>query len=192
MDSSNEWNQLIMEVINGNHSAFGQIYEETIRDVYRTVYFLIEDKTDLEDIVQEIYLQLYKSLSTFNVNKPFRPWLMGIVIRQINSYRRKRWMRFRILNRVTQQLQETHYDFSDELVDRISNEELFSRIQSLPYKLKQIIILHYLHEYSQEEVSQILGIPLGTVKSRINSALKKLRQSQEQSVYYLGKVENEK
>ncbi|MEJ9371380.1 sigma-70 family RNA polymerase sigma factor, partial [Schinkia azotoformans] len=46
----------------------------------------------------------------------------------------------------------------------------------LPYKLKQVIILRYLNDYSQEEVAKILEIPIGTVKSRINAALKKLRE----------------
>ncbi len=48
----------------------------------------------------------------------------------------------------------------------------------LPYKLKQVIILRYLHDYSQEEVANILDIPVGTVKSRIYAALKKLRQKE--------------
>ncbi|MRU04757.1 sigma-70 family RNA polymerase sigma factor, partial [Bacillus anthracis] len=62
----------------------------------------------------------------------------------------------------------------------------------LPYKLKQVIILRYLHDYSQEEVAQILHIPIGTVKSRIHAALKKLRQKEQIEEIFLGEVGNVK
>ncbi|MNI95983.1 ECF RNA polymerase sigma factor SigW [compost metagenome] len=60
----------------------------------------------------------------------------------------------------------------------------------LPFKLKQVIILHYLQEYSQEEIAAILEIPLGTVKSRIHAALQKLRQKRQADIIRIRKVED--
>ncbi|MNY71690.1 RNA polymerase sigma-E factor [compost metagenome] len=67
---------------------------------------------------------------------------------------------------------------------------LMDKVKSLPYKLRQVIVLHYLQEYSQEEAAAILGIPLGTVKSRIHAALQKLRRKQKADTIRIGKVED--
>lgn len=78
-----------------------------------------------------------------------------------------------------EQRKPVQIDFSNDVVSKISNQKLIELIHKLPYKLKQVIILRYLHDYSQEEVAEILHIPIGTVKSRIHSALKKLRQKEQ-------------
>ncbi|WP_236692999.1 sigma-70 family RNA polymerase sigma factor [Aneurinibacillus tyrosinisolvens] len=180
-----EMNKLIDRTIAGDREAFGEIYEKTIDNVSRTVHFLLGDKSSFDDVLQEIYLQIYKSLPGFDRKRPFRPWVTGIAIRQVNSYRRKNWMLFRIAAKKREQEEEkTEPDFSGDVVDRLENEELLRQIESLPYKLKQVVILRYLHDYSQEEVAQILDIPAGTVKSRIHSALQKLRKKQESSIHF--------
>ena len=71
-----------------------------------------------------------------------------------------------------EQRKPVQIDFSNDVVSKISNQKLIELIHKLPYKLKQVIILRYLHDYSQEEVAEILHIPIGTVKSRIHAALK--------------------
>ncbi len=88
-------------------------------------------------------------------------------------------MRLRIMKKAEEQRKPVQIDFSNDVVSKISNQKLIKLIHKLPYKLKQVIILRYLYEYSQEEVAQILHIPIGTVKSRIHAALKKLRQKEQ-------------
>ncbi len=162
-------------MLSGNKQAYGDLYELTIQDVYRTVHFLIEDKSDADDLVQDIYIQVWKSIGKYKSDRQFKPWLMGIVMKQVKAYRRKRWMSYRVVKKVQELEQVTVLDFSNEIVNKITNQQLVHLVNELPYKLKQVIILRYLNGYSQEEVATILEIPLGTVKSRINSALKKLR-----------------
>ncbi|MGZ7149763.1 sigma-70 family RNA polymerase sigma factor [Bacillus sp. BC08] len=183
---------LIHLTLSGNKEAYSELYDKTIQEVYKTAHFLIEDKTDVDDVVQEIYIQLYESLRKYDSKKPFRPWLIGLVIKQIHSYRRKRWMRLRIIKKAEEQRKPVQVDFSNDVVSKISNKKLIELIHKLPYKLKQVIILRYLHDYSQEEVAQILHIPIGTVKSRINAALKKLRQKEQVEEIFLGEVGNVK
>lgn len=85
-------------------------------------------------------------------------------------------MKFRIARKVERFEQVLVLDFSNDIIDKISNQLLVKLVDELPYKLKQVIILRYLNDYSQEEVARILEIPIGTVKSRINAALNKLRE----------------
>lgn len=187
-----DYAHLIQLTLSGNKEAYSKLYDKTIQEIYKTAHFLIEDKTDVDDVVQEIYIQLYESLRKYDSEKPFRPWLTGLAIKQIHSYRRKRWMRLRIIKKAEEQRKSVQIDFSNDVVSEISNQKLIELIHKLPYKLKQVIILRYLHDYSQEEVAQILHIPIGTVKSRIHAALKKLRQKEQVEEIFLGEVGNVK
>ncbi|MGH0424614.1 sigma-70 family RNA polymerase sigma factor [Bacillus pretiosus] len=186
------YTNLIQLTLSGNKEAYSELYDKTIQEVYKTAHFLIGDKTDVDDVVQEIYIQLYESLRKYDSEKPFRPWLTGLTIKQIHSYRRKRWMRLRIIKKAEVQRKPVQIDFSNDVVSKISNQKLIELIHKLPYKLKQVIILRYLHDYSQEEVAHILHIPIGTVKSRIHAALKKLRQKEQVEEIFLGEVGNVK
>ncbi|WP_238654370.1 sigma-70 family RNA polymerase sigma factor [Paenibacillus piscarius] len=190
MDHPKDYSQLIILTLAGSSEAFNELYEATIKDVYQTVHFLVRQKSEVDDIVQEIYIQMRRSLEQFDVSRPFRPWLMGVAMRQIHAYRRKRWTQLRILKKAEQVNLGMEPEFTSEVVDRISHKSLLASVENLPYKLKQVIILHYLNELSQEESAAILGIPLGTVKSRIHAALRKLRHKPENQSLYKGKVED--
>ncbi|MBJ8105104.1 MULTISPECIES: sigma-70 family RNA polymerase sigma factor [Bacillus cereus group] len=192
MKDETVYTDLIQLTLSGNKEAYSELYDKTIQEIYKTAHFLIEDKADVDDVVQEIYIQLYESLRKYDSKKPFRPWLIGLAIKQIHSYRRKRWMRLRIVKKAEEQRKPVQIDFSSDVVSKISNQKLIELIHKLPYKLKQVIILRYLHDYSQEEVAQILHIPIGTVKSRIHAALKKLRQKEQVEEIFLGEVGNVK
>ncbi|MCC2472234.1 sigma-70 family RNA polymerase sigma factor [Bacillus pacificus] len=192
MKEETVYTDLIQLTLSGNKEAYSELYDVTIHEVYKTAHFLIDDKADVDDVVQEIYIQLYESLRKYDSEKPFRPWLIGLVIKQIHSYRRKRWMRLRIIKKAEEQRKPVQIDFSNDVVSKISNQKLIELIHKLPYKLKQVIILRYLHDYSQEEVAQILHIPIGTVKSRIHAPLKKLRQKEQVEEIFLGEVGNVK
>jgi RNA polymerase sigma-70 factor (ECF subfamily) len=179
----------IRRAVNGDREAFGKLYDCTIRDVSGTVRFLLEDKTNVEDVIQDIYLEVYTSLPKFDVARSFRSWVIGIAVRQVHNYRRKSWRLFRLLEKKQRYaVSETEPDFAGGVVDRLDSQELIRQIDSLPYKHRQVIVLRYLHEYSQEEIARILDIPVGTVKSRIHAALRKLRQEQGEGGYFLRKA----
>ncbi len=84
-----DYAHLIQLTLSGNKEAYSKLYDKTIQEVYKTAHFLIEDKTDVDDVVQEVYIQLYESLRKYDSEKPFRPWLIGLAIKQIHSYRRR-------------------------------------------------------------------------------------------------------
>ncbi|CAH1216445.1 ECF RNA polymerase sigma factor SigW [Paenibacillus auburnensis] len=190
MKHRDEYSQLIELSLAGSGEAYGELYEATIRDVYRTVRFLVSEPLNAEDVVQDIYIELHRSLGQYDQSHAFRPWLMGLVMRQIRAYRRKGWRHLRVIKKAEHMRERMEYDFAGEVADRLSNRELLETVNRLPFKLKQVIILHYLQEYSQEEVAAILEIPLGTVKSRIHAALQKLRQKRQADIIRIGKVED--
>lgn len=189
MSEQEKYIKLVALTLAGDDEAYGELYEQTVTDVYRTVRFLIKDATDAEDLVQEIYIQAYRSLERYDSNRDFRPWLMGVTMRQVQNYRRRRLMQFRFSQRVERMDMGMEMDFAGDLINKLANRPLLEHVRCLPYKLQQVITLHYLNEYTQEEIAVILDIPLGTVKSRIHAALTKLRQKQRMRSEFGGKVE---
>lgn len=109
MEKEAEYVYLIEQTLSGNQEACSDLYDKTIEDVYKTAHFLIEENSDIDDVVQEIYMQLYQLLSQFDRGRSFRPWLMGLAVRQIHSYRRKRWMRLRIVKKAEEQKKQLNY-----------------------------------------------------------------------------------
>lgn len=192
MSEENEYITLVKLTLAGDHEAYGELYEKTVSDVYRTVRFLVHDAADAEDLVQEIYIQAYRSLTRYDPGRTFRPWLMGVSMRQVKSYRRRKMMQFRFNQRIEQidNAMGMEVDFSSHLIHKLGNRYLLEQVQRLPYKLQQVVTLHYLNEYTQEEVADILDIPLGTVKSRIHAALTKLREKQQLHSEFARKVDN--
>ncbi|MNB77444.1 ECF RNA polymerase sigma factor SigW [compost metagenome] len=185
-----KYSQLIERTLAGSVEAFGELYEVTVQDVYRTVRFLVSEPSNAEDIVQDIYVELHRSLHRYDHSREFRPWLTGLVMRQIHAYRRKGWGHFRLVKRAEQVTERMEHDFAGDAVERLSNRVLLEAVNRLPYKLQQVIILHYLQEYSQEEIAAILEIPLGTVKSRIHAALQKLRRKHQADIIQIRRVED--
>ncbi|MED4731334.1 sigma-70 family RNA polymerase sigma factor [Aneurinibacillus migulanus] len=184
-----ELRNIISQAASGDKEAFGRLYDCTIQDISGTVRFLLNDKTGFEDVIQEIYIEVYKSLPKFDLSRSFRSWVIGIAVRQVNNYRRKTWRLFRLLEKNRQyETQDMEPDFTASVANRLDSRELIEQIDRLPYKYRQVIVLRYLHEYSQEEIARILEIPVGTVKSRIHSALKKLRGGRSAEEYFLQKV----
>ncbi|MFP3391481.1 sigma-70 family RNA polymerase sigma factor [Brevibacillus sp. SIMBA_040] len=167
---------LLEKMILGDETAFPLVYHATHQDVYRTVAFLVFNKQEIEDIVNEVYLRMWRSYHTYDPSRPFRYWLHGITVRQVQDWKRKAWRRLRIFER-NRLLATQQYDWTERVVLQSESQlELFRSVRQLSYKLRVVVILRYFHDYSLEEIADLLKIPLGTVKSRHHLGLKELRK----------------
>lgn len=175
---------LIQNVLDGDSDAFAELYNQTIHTVYRTLYFLSPDKNELEDVVQNIYLELFRCLPKYDSSRSFHAWLNGITIRQHQAYRRQKWREGRKeAAHARMELGGIEPDFAGTLIDKVSNEAVIQAAQALTYKARQVIVLHYINDLTQEEISEILDIPLGTVKSRLHTALSMLRRKLRRDIH---------
>lgn len=160
----------------GDESAFQLVYQATHQDVYRTVAFLVYNKQDIEDIVNEIYMRMWRSFHTYDPIRPFRYWLHGIIVRQVQDWKRKAWRRIRLFERNRRMISEQFVWTDQAVLQSEMQQELFSLVRQLSYKLRVVVILRYFHDYALEEIADILQIPVGTAKSRHHLALKELRK----------------
>ncbi|MCM3239634.1 sigma-70 family RNA polymerase sigma factor [Heyndrickxia oleronia] len=169
--------QLLTKMKDGDQQAFHTLYDATYQDVYRTVSFMVDHQQDREDVMNEIYMQMWTSLSNYDTNRPFHFWLNGLVIRQVQRFRVKSWRRFRIFERIRSFSQEeSHWDQPTVLSDG-TNQLISKAIQKLTDKQRAVIILRFFHDYTLEEIATLLDIPLGTVKSRYHAAIQSLRKN---------------
>ena len=162
----------------GDEDAFAELFHKYKNLVYKTAYLMLGSTEDAEDALQEIFVRVYRSLSTFQPSKgAFTTWLYRITVNHCLNRRRKRRLFTLPLDRVSP-TSSTEHTSSPE--SPLAEEETIQQaLAQLSEKLRAVVILRYYHELSYAEIAQILDIPVGTVKSRLNSALRVLRKELE-------------
>ncbi|MES5893684.1 sigma-70 family RNA polymerase sigma factor [Bacillus cereus group sp. RP43] len=172
-----EW---LYKMESGDKEAFQVIYKLTSKDIYSTVVFLLGNQhQDVDDIVNEVYIKMWKSVTNYDMNRSFRFWLHGLVVKQVQDWRRKSWRRFRIFEKKKMYEQDRSYIMDEGILHKETRSELVEVVQKLSYKHREVVIMRYFHEYSLDEIAALLQIPVGTVKSRLHMALKRLRTEME-------------
>jgi RNA polymerase sigma-70 factor, ECF subfamily len=164
--------QIIISAQNGDREAFAILFEQYKNLVYKTAYLMLGESSEAEDALQEIFVQVYKSLSGFEPGRAaFTTWLYHVTFNYCLNHRRKK-------RPFTLPLEDMAPALKNEFPSaQLAEEEILQQaIGKLTDKQRAIVILRYFWDLSYAEIAQILDIPLGTVKSRLNLALKTLRK----------------
>ncbi len=145
-----------------------------LNDLFRTARKVLGDPARAEDVVQDVYLQAWKSFSGFEPGTNCKAWLFKILFHSINHYRRK-WFKLHLLGDKEEFLQET-LAWTPPVPEELSDEEVLAALDSIPSDFKSVVLLADVQEFAYKEVAGILGIPIGTVMSRLSRGRKLLRQ----------------
>lgn len=162
---------LVIEFQNGNEEAFQALYEATYEDAYRMAMKQCKDHQDAQDVCQEAYMEVYRSIHQLKDPASFFVWFSRIIKSKcIRIFRRKHHITLEQsqLEILPNQLEHRKQYLPEELLAETSEQELMRRfVTVLSPKLQEVIKLVYFEQYSLEEASQYLQIPIGTVKSRL-------------------------
>ena len=184
-------NRLIIKAIEGNQTAYKLLVKRYKNGLYNMVYQMIKNREEAEDLVQETFMKAFNSLASYNDNYAFSTWLYKIAFNHCIDAIRKKKLRTLPLDKPIQlQAGEVHHQIRDEshspekvLLFAEKRTLIQKSIKSLPERYRIAIVLRHQEERSYEEISEILKIPLGTVKARIFRARemlkKKLREESE-------------
>lgn len=172
-----EERELIASAQNGDTQAFEQLVRIHQGIALRVAYLVVGNPSEAEDVTQDALVKAYRSLDTFRVEAPFRPWLLRIVRNQALNRVRGTARRDRLAIRASNDPVSGDAVPSPEAV--VLNEDegrrLLAVVDDLPDRYRNVIVHRYLLDMSESETSMILGIPAGTVKSRTSRALERLR-----------------
>ena len=150
-----------------------KIFEEYSSYVFKVALFFSRSTTLADDITQETFIKIFEKYSTLKSSESFKVWVYKITLNTTrNILRKHKWLDFfsNIPDKnVTDTLEKTFMISED-------NADLWKKVNHLSQKSKQIILLHFYLELKLEEMASILKIPVGTCKSRLNSALNQLRK----------------
>lgn len=155
-------------------TAFEALFLEYKDLVLRTAISMLDDATEAEDILQMVFVKVYKLKEKFKGDEPgFRHWIYRITINQCIDEQRQKHADLHL-----EQMKDKGYEpsvafSSTQIEDR---EDISRAFQCLDKRQRAVVTLRYLHGLSYKEIAQTLSIPLGTVKSRLNTAMKILQQ----------------
>ena len=171
---------LVRRAQSGDTAAYGELVTIHQAAAFRVAYLLLGSASDAEDAAQEGFVRAYLALARFRAGEPFRPWLLQVVGNEARNRRRALGRRAGMLDRAMRAVRgddgagvapspertllagETHAEVREAL-GRLREEE------------REVVACRYLLELSEAETAAALGIPAGTVKSRLHRALARLR-----------------
>ena len=157
-------------------------YEELVRryqDVAVRTAHIVSPDGDAEDAVQEAFVKAYAALSRFRIDAPFRPWLLRIVANEARNRRRSADRRAGLAIRAAVRSGgDTAVADSpeSEVLAAETRDQLHAALRELRDEDREVIGARYFLELSEAEAAEALGIPRGTVKSRLSRALARLRE----------------
>jgi RNA polymerase sigma-70 factor (ECF subfamily) len=166
--------QLIAKFQVGDLAAFDQIVERYQGQLINFVGRLLNDRNAAEDIVQETFLRVYRNKHRYKEIARFSTWIYTIAGNLARTELRRRKIRnfFSISQRgegeKDYEIPDTDIDVEKSVEGSLVKEMILREVMKLPVYFREVIILRDLQDLSYEEISQILKVPLGTVKSRVN------------------------
>jgi RNA polymerase sigma-70 factor, ECF subfamily len=173
-------NYLVQLCLQGNTQTFGRLYQRHQQKVRSTIYQLC-GADGLDDSVQEVFLRAWKGLSKFRQTAQFSTWLYRIAW-NVACDRRRDFAKARSRNvsvedsRLEQIPDLTNTNSGNQL-HKMHYQDLVQRgLQELSLDHRTVLVMHDLEELPQKEIAEIIGIPVGTVKSRLFHARSALRQ----------------
>jgi len=175
--------ELLTRYTDGEEAAFREIVNRYKNGLYAFLRLFLNRHELVEDVFQETFLQLFSSRDSFDRNRPLRPWLFTIAANKAKDALRK-WQRTNAIT-IGTMIDSEDLSFDDILntvtsdgtmpYEKLQKSETAVRVRQIiadmPENLREILILAYFHGFSYKQMAEILSIPIGTVKSRLHTAV---------------------
>lgn len=161
--------ELVVRAKAGDRHAYDELVGPLIDQAFRLAYGMLHDRSAAEDAVQEAATRAWRKLDHLREGTEIRPWFLAIVANQCRNTARGRWWSVLRLDIAPA---TPAGDFEEQVA---TGADLRRALRKLAPEHREVLVLHYYLDLPLEEVARIAGIPLGTVKSRINRGVSALR-----------------
>jgi RNA polymerase sigma-70 factor (ECF subfamily) len=186
--------ELLERYSSGDESAFGELVSRYKDGLYAFLKQFLNRQDLVEDVFQETFLQLFTSRDSFDTSRPLRPWLFTIAANKAKDALRKSQRTAAVAIGTISDAQEMSFDevintltsYTTRPYEELEKDETASRvaevIANMPENLREILILAYFNRFSYKQMAEILSIPIGTVKSRLHTAVARFAKEYKASV----------
>jgi RNA polymerase sigma-70 factor, ECF subfamily len=158
---------LVRDAQRGSADALEELFRRHWRRAHRVAFLVVHDSGAAEDIAQESFLAAIRALDRFDRRRPFGPWLHRITVNRAIDFARARALRGeRTLPDAPDPGRPDRSEISDDVVRLLAE---------LSPEHRAVVVLRYLLDYTPGEIGEILGLPRGTVNSRLRRGLDRLR-----------------
>ena len=148
---------------------FEALYEKYANDVLRVSYFYLGDRQKAEDVTQDVFVRLLTHTPELIPGRE-KAWLLKVALNRCRDLWRAAWVKRVVLGSPAMELTPA----PGNLDDRLEKQELMQAIHRLPTDFLEVILLHYYQGYGIAEIAAMLGVPEGTISSRLSRGRKKL------------------
>ncbi len=164
---------VVAQALGGNPDAFATLVERYDRAVYHLAYRTVRDVEEARDATQEAFFKAYRSLHTFKPGAKFSTWIFAIAYHACcdRLNRRKRYSNEEMPERA-----DPGPGPEGQAVALDEARRLRAAIDALPEKYRAVVTLYHLQGHQYEEIAQVLGLPMGTVKTHLFRAKEQLRK----------------
>jgi RNA polymerase sigma-70 factor (ECF subfamily) len=161
---------LLAQAKTGSSSAFDQIVTIHQEKIARLVQRLLGWSSDVDDVVQDVFVDALRNLSRFDRRSSVLTWLTRLAINRCRSHQRKQWLRRHL------PLGEAAKSPENSLIAKETIQQVHTAIRKLNQRDREIIVLRYLQELSIPEIADTIALSRGTVDVRLNRARQRLEK----------------
>ena len=156
---------LVRRCLRGDAEAVRALVDRFQAEVYGLCVRLLNHRHDAEDVTQEVFLRMFRSLRKWDSSRPLRPWIMGIAVNRCRTWLAQRARRPELADYLHETAAAPPADDSAELVSEIQ-----TALRQLRPEYRSVFVLFHEHGHPYEEIAEALGRPVGTIKTWLHRA----------------------
>lgn len=163
--------ELMAALTNGDQAAFSELYERFNRRLFYFFYRMLGGDNELaNDFLQDIYLKIIHKPGHYNPDYRFSTWIFSVAHNMCKNEYRKREVRKVVQNDENPEQYPEEHSHEKQITRESVIAEVFAELENLDENQRSILLLKYRENFSLKEISEILGLPVGTIKSRLHYA----------------------
>lgn len=178
---------LIQRALRGDETAYQELMGKFYQRIYALIYQIIKNREETEDLVQETFMKAFRALPDFDPQYAFSTWLYKIAYNNCIDTIRKRKLRMVSLDYplrededqgpLSSEIDNEEFSPEETLLFSEKQKQIQEAIEKLPKIYQEVIVLRHQEELSYEQISEMLHLPVGTVKARIFRAREMLKKT---------------
>lgn len=170
--------ELILQLKEGSLEALGLLYDQHRQMVYRTALAITGDSEAASDLLQDVFLRLYRFADRLDPLRPLEPWLYRMTTNLAYTFVKQNHRWLHPLEELADWLSgEDSNPAYTEVEQQDDWHQVQQAVSALPLQQRVVVVLYYLNDLSIQEISEILEVPVGTVKSRLHYGRNTLKNS---------------